>query len=109
MIQGEYVPKYFVWSGTGMEQVWNGYGTDTQLNIAFQVLPLMVWNRGVGNGIRGLDPELWIGVWIGTCARACSAPFILSGSHISKTLRKSTAHSKSGCQLRFGKKKEERL
>ena len=63
-----------------MEQVWNGYGTDTQLKIAFQVLHLMVWKGGVWNGIRGLDPELWIGVWIGTCARACSAPFMLSSS-----------------------------
>ena len=54
-----------------MEQVWNG----------FQVLHLMVWNGGVWNGIRGLDPELWIGVWM-MCARACSAPFILSGSQI---------------------------
>ena len=65
-----------------MEQVWNGYGTDTQLNIIFQVLHSMVWNGGVWNGIRGLDPELWIGVWIGMCARPCSGPFILSGSHI---------------------------
>ena len=69
--------KYFVWSGTGVEQVWNGYGTDTQLNITFQVLHSMVWN-----GIRGLDPELWIGVWIGMCARPCFGPFILSGSRI---------------------------
>ena len=65
-----------------MEQVWNGYGTDTQLNITFHVLHSMVWNGGVWNGIRGLDPELWIGVWIGMCARPCSGPFILSGSHI---------------------------
>ena len=65
-----------------MEQVWNGYGTDTQLNITFQVLHSMVWNEGVWNGIRGLDPELWIGVWIGMCARPCSGPFILSGSHV---------------------------
>ena len=48
-----------------MEQVWNGHGTDTQLNITFLVLHSMVWNGGVWNGIRGLDPELWIGVWIG--------------------------------------------
>ena len=82
MIQGEYVLNTFVWSGTGMEQVWNGYGTDTQLNITFQVLHSMVWNGGVWNGIRGLDPELWIGVWSGMCARPCSGPFILSGSHI---------------------------
>ena len=27
-------------------------------------------------------PELWIGVWIGMCARPCSGPFILSSSHI---------------------------
>ena len=52
-----------------MEQVWNGYGTDTQLNITFQVLHSMVWNGGVWNGSRGLDPELWIGVWMG-CALA---------------------------------------
>ena len=65
-----------------MEQVWNGYGTDTQLNITFQVLHSMVWNGGVWNGIRGLDPELWIGVWIGMCARPCSGPFILSGSPV---------------------------
>ena len=65
-----------------MEQVWNGYGTDTQLNITFHVLHLMVWNGGVWNGIRGLDPELWIRVWIGMCARPCSGPLILSGSHI---------------------------
>ena len=65
-----------------MEQVWNGYGTDTQLNITFQVLHSMVWNGGVWNGIRGLDPQLWIGVWIGMCARPCSGPLILSGSHI---------------------------
>ena len=30
---GRVCAKYFVWSGTGMEQVWNGYGTDAQLNI----------------------------------------------------------------------------
>ena len=66
-----------------MEQVWNGYGTDTQLNITFQVLHSMVWNGRVWNGIRGLDPELWMGVWIGMCARPCSGPFILSSSHIS--------------------------
>ena len=65
-----------------MEQVWNGYGTDTQLNITFQVLHSMVRNRGVWNGSRGLDAELWIGVWIGMCARPCSGPFILSGAHI---------------------------
>ena len=63
-----------------MEQVWNGYETDSQLNITFQVLHSMVWNGGIWNGIRGLDPELWIGVWIGMCARPCSGPFILSGS-----------------------------
>ena len=68
-----------------MEQVWNGYGTDTQLNITFHVLHSMVWNGGVWNGIRGLDPELWIGVWIGMCARPCSGPFILSGSHVDLT------------------------
>ena len=56
-----------------MAQVWNGYGTDTQLNITFQVLHVMVWNGGVWNGIHKLDPELWIGVWVGMCARACSA------------------------------------
>ena len=70
-----------------MEQIWNGYGTDTQLNITFQVLlHSMVWNGGVWNGIWGLDPELWIGVfwigvWIGMSARPCSGPFILTGSH----------------------------
>ena len=69
-----------------MEQVWNGYGTDTQLNITFQLMHSMVWNGGVWNGIRGLDPELWIGVWIGMCARPCSGPFILSGSHIYKEI-----------------------
>ena len=37
-----------------MEQVWNGYGTDTQLNITFQVLHSMVWNGGVWNGIGDL-------------------------------------------------------
>ena len=84
MIQGEYVLN-FVWSGMGMEQVWNGYGTDTQLNITFQVLHLMAWNGGVG--IRGLDPELWIGVWIGMCARLCSGPFISIGSHITDPTR----------------------
>ena len=36
-----------------MERVWNGYGTDTQLDITFQVLHSMVWNGGVWNGIRG--------------------------------------------------------
>ena len=66
-----------------MEQEWNGYGTDTQLNMTFQVLHSIVWNGGVWNGgvwkgIRELDPELWIGM----CARPCSGPFILSGSHI---------------------------
>ena len=66
-----------------MEQVCNGYGTDTQLNITFQVLHLMVWNGGVWNGIRGLDPELWIGAWIGMCARLCSGLFISSGSQMS--------------------------
>ena len=71
-----------------MEQVWNGYGTDTQLNITFQVLHSMVWNGGVWNGIRGLDPELWIGVWIGMCARPCSGRFILSGSHMNWVLRR---------------------
>ena len=65
-----------------MEQVWKGYGTDTQFNITLQVLHSMIWNGGVWNGIRGLDPELWIGVWIGMCACPCSGPFILSGSHI---------------------------
>ena len=61
-----------------MEQVWKGYGTDTQFNITFQVLHSMIWNGGVWNGIRGLDPELWIGM----CARPCSGPFTLSGGHI---------------------------
>ena len=69
-----------------MEQVWNGYGTDTQLNITFQVLHSMVWNGGVWNGIRGLDPELWIGVWIGMCARPCSGTLILSGSQMWRTV-----------------------
>ena len=78
MIQGEYVPNTLF----GLKRVWNRYGTDTQLNITFQVLHSMVWNGGVWNGIRGLDPELWIGVWIGMCARPCSGPFILSGSHM---------------------------
>ena len=64
-----------------MEQVWNGYGTDTQLNITFQVLDSMVWNGGVWNGSRGLDPELDRGL-DGMCARPCSGPFISSGSHI---------------------------
>ena len=27
-----------------MEQVWNGSGTDTQLNITVQVMHSMVWN-----------------------------------------------------------------
>ena len=31
-----------------MEQVSNGYGTDTQLNITFQVLHSMVWNLRSG-------------------------------------------------------------
>ena len=68
-----------------MEQVWNGYGTDTQLNITFQVLHSMVWNGGVWNGMRGRDPELWIGVWIGMCARPCSGLFILSRSHMGES------------------------
>ena len=70
-----------VWNryGTGMERVWNGHPAQ---HITFQVLHSMVWNGGVWNGIRGLDPELWIGVWIGMCARPCSGPFILSGSHM---------------------------
>ena len=68
-----------------MEQVWNGYGTDTQPNMTFQVLHSMVWNGGVWHGIRGLDPELWIGVWIGMCDRPCSGPFILSGSYVLTT------------------------
>ena len=82
MIQCEYVLNTLF----GLERVWNRYGTDTQLNITFQVLHLMVWNGGVWNGIRGLDPELWIGVWIGMCARPCSTPFILSGSHMDANL-----------------------
>ena len=65
-----------------MEQVWNGYGTDTQLNITFQILHSMVWNGRVWNGIRGLDPELCVGVGIGMRAQPCSGPLILSGSHI---------------------------
>ena len=85
MIQGEY---FLLNTLFGLERVWNRYGTDTQLNITFHVLHPMVWNRGVWNGIRGLDPALWIGVWIGMCARLCSGPFISSGSHIS--LLKST-------------------
>ena len=78
MIQGEYVLNTLL----GLERVLNRYGTDTQLNITFQVLHSMVWNGGVWNGIRGLDPELWIGVWIGMGARLCSGPFISSGSHM---------------------------
>ena len=81
MIQGEYVPNTLF----GLERVWNRYGAGMERTPSqhhFQVLHLMVWNRGVWNRIRGLDLELWIGVWIGMCARACSAPFILSASHI---------------------------
>ena len=57
-----------------MGQVWNGHPAQH----TFQVLHSMVWNGGVWNGIRGLDPELWIGM----CARPCSGPFILSGSQV---------------------------
>ena len=78
MIQGEYVLNTLF----SLERVWNRYGTDTQLNITFQVFHSMVWNGGVWNGIRGLDPKLWIGVWIGMCARPFSGPFILSGSQV---------------------------
>ena len=62
-----------------MEQVWNGHPAQHHfLGIAFDGLERRVWN-----GIRGFDPELWIGVWFRMCARPCSGPFILSGSHVS--------------------------
>ena len=68
-----------VWNGygTGMEWVWNGHPAQHHFS-GIEVLHSMVRNGGVWNGIRGLDPELWIGM----CARPCSGPFILSGSHM---------------------------
>ena len=46
MIQGQYVLNELF----GLEQVWNGYGTDTQLNITFQVLHSIVWKSGTESG-----------------------------------------------------------
>ena len=54
VIRGEYVLKYVVWSGTGMEQVWNGHGTDTQRNFNFETLRSLVWNGGLWNGFVDL-------------------------------------------------------
>ena len=60
-----------------MERVWNGHPAQHHFSgIAFDGL-----ERN-----SGLDPELWIGVWIGMCAHPCSGPVILSGSHIAKTM-----------------------
>ena len=36
----------------------------------------------VWNGIRGLVPDLWIGVWIGMPVSPCSGLTILSRSHV---------------------------
>ena len=52
---------------TGMEQVWNGHGTDTQRSVNFEILHSLVWNGEVRNGVRGLVPDLLIGVWIEMC------------------------------------------
>ena len=42
----------------------------------------IVWNGGVWDGIRGLVPDLWIGVWIGMSVAPCFGPVKLSGSHM---------------------------
>ena len=73
MIQGEHVLNTL----SGLERVWNRLAwkrdeTDTQRNVNFEILHSMVWNGGVWNGIRGLVPDLWIGVWIGMCVSPCS-------------------------------------
>ena len=66
MIEGEYVLNTLF----GLERVWNRYGTGMERTpSSTSLLHSMVWNGGVWNGGRGLDPELWIGVWMG-CALA---------------------------------------
>ena len=44
---GRVCAKYFVWSGTGMEQVWNGYGTHFS-GIAFDGLERRGLERNSG-------------------------------------------------------------